>query len=448
MHLREVFATQFQGSDGPVRLRLNEGANPFQVTPAVATAFQRIIRSLLFPVETAAHELEEIALDGTFECGLILQVGKTPVRVRRGVDPSTCKLQLLDESRRFVTRLRGAESVAQGLRKNLDFPDHRLFRAINQLDSEALMTWTNQTDASQEWELPEDDEWDLDFDSPQAPVGDLDDLSVGISVPQKSEVEHAKRAFLQAVQAEALQDRATALEDELDELAAKVDSLKKDNPRLREVKDELSLLDALTQVSEEDWTTLDDPEGQLARLNRQFTLLDKRRQRLAKTPDSADPLHKNLLLIAGLIATVVCTIFALSGTRMRPLALGNVVSLALALAGLLQWFKQHEDIGARRRRELDIVDEQVAAESAFNQYNRRLSETRVRLGVQNAQELRQLTEKREALTAELKALREAQRDSFKRGTGNQLTALVAQKQAELNELNEAREALQAPPESA
>ena len=437
MRVREIFATNLAASAKPVRLRCRKGLNEYAIGAPLSTAILTCVRSLFFPSEVTAADLNEIAGNDRFECGVIFRAVEQDLRIRRGLEPNTIRLQVLDEKGKFADQDRGLDLVRYTLDDILGQSDTRLFDVLNLGDIQRVVGpgSTGLSDAGESWEMS--------GPSGFSDFSDFDDDLVweeesGLTDQQKrkpialspQQISRLRAEYTRATEIEALEGQMRERRAELDAAERELNVITGDDSELAEIRHQLSTMVELDEVSDEEWTFLEKPAKQLNHLERRLNVLGQRLMRLRDKPSHVEPVWRNPIFVAGTGLAVLCTLISIvGGASLRPVALGNTLCLACTLFGVLQFYKERDDQETRGEREATLEQQLLDAEEERDHYEQRLAVLRRKYGVDSADELRERFEKREALTNRERDLLKERRDAYE----NQRYVAVSAKRHRLQE---------------
>ncbi len=437
MRLREIFATNLKASGKPVRLRCRQGFNEFAIPSDLGPALFTCIRSLLFPVGLNPNDIAAVASNDRFECGVVFRTGEQDMRIRRGLKADSVRLQVLDENGRFEDRHRGAEEVQTGLSEIIAVPDSFLFEILN-LGNVAHVFGTKRPRRSQgeSWELSGSN-LDDDLGWEESSLTSSRGRPIRLSPQQSARL---REEYSRAVAIEQLEQRLAKLRKELGEVERDITDITGDDSELATVRHQLSVMVETDEISKQDWETLERPDRQLKGYERRLTILGQRLMKLRDKKHTVEPVWKNLIFLAGAGLAVVCTLVSiLGGPNLRPVAFGNTICFAVTLFGLLQFFKDKEEIGTRGAREDELEQQTLDAEEARDQYEQQLAMVRRKYRVENALELKELLEKRDTLAGRERSLLSARRDAYQDQHYVAVSAKRHRLQEQIDELRGERE---------
>lgn len=454
MRVREIFATHLSLTERPLRVQCKEGLSRIRVDAEQGEVIVRLLGAIFFPKDTKTEDLAALLGGERYECGLVLSVGEQALRVRRGVEPDSIRLQLMDTAGRFQTQYEGEEQVAEALKTYFHLEDPLLFRVFNLGEYGALAELG--ADIAPEAADGDDSEWgDLGWEEETelrvsalgpGPLGASKALGMAMRYgADAGEIARLQTEYRFAREAEVLDGRAAEVRRELVDVQAQLDAL---SPQATEGEELRALRQAVAEkpgsgmIRKRDWQVLSHPEEQLRERERHVAVLSQRVERLIAAPAGARPVWKNPVFGAGLVFTLVCTLVAvLGGPSLRGAALGNVLFLGFSLFGVLVFLRDQDAVFQRGLQLRSAEAELSSNQETLETYQVELAEARSRLMVASAVELRERERQRARLAELEKVVAEARRRAHEDPGYVALAARRHRLQEGLDELVARRESL-------
>ena len=340
-----------------------------------------VIMSLLFPDEVSSTEIARLAGPRHDSAWRVeFDAGGTRFRVARGFAPDSLVLYLFDEATGDFTRdASGAAEVRRRLGDLVKLPAPSVMEALN--------FWVNTHQVQSAGKDPNDESGlvlsdDL-ADADVELVGTEDyfaNLQASDDTATPAEMSDEER---RAVSDEFRKTRTIEfVEDQLKHASAKLERLIDDLGRMVDgtgetarLNRELSSIPQMRELNNEERGMLDDPDRKIADIEQKLFALDEAVDAERKNTAARPPrLHTNPVFLAGIAGTIVLTVLSLTGEPVgRRLALGNVVTLGVALAGVFAWLgglANTDKVGrklqsmTRRREQLVAQDKQLRSRVA------------------------------------------------------------------------------------
>ena len=435
MRVREIFATNLAAASKPVRLRCRKGLNEYAIPVPLGTAILTCVRALFYPLEVSAAELSEIAANDRFECGAIFRAASKDLRIRRGLEPNSIRLQVLDDKGKFADQDRGVEAVRYSLQQALGQSDPRLFDILNLGDVQRVVGTSNRglSEAGESWEMSgpsgfsDFSDFDDDLAWEESDLSDKKRTPISLS-PQQ--IARLRSEYTRAREIEELEEQIRGRRGELDAAERELNVITGDDSELSEIRHQLSTMVDLDEVTDEEWKFLEKPAKQLNHLERRLNVLGQRLMKLRDKSHHVEPVWRNPIFVAGTGLAVLCTLISLiGGEALRPVALGNTLCLACTLFGVLQFYRERDELETRGEREANLEQQLLDAEEERDNYEQRLAVLRRKYNVDTAQELQERFDKREALIKRERDLLNERRDAYE----NQHYVAISAKRHRLQE---------------
>ena len=239
MRLREIFATNLSVSPKPVRLRCRQGLNEFALPAELGPPLIMCVRALLYPHDVEPVELEEVAGNDRFECGMVLHAGEEDFRVRRGLSPQSMRLQIVDERGRFEDLAKGLEEVSRLLSMKVGLPPGMTFEVFNLGNVAKLFTGAVSSLAAESWDVKESGLEDFSWEE-----SGLDDKGIHLNPAQ---ITRLREEYTRAVELEAVDSRIDKLTFEIRDVDGELAVITGDDTELGDIRHRLTQM-GLTQM--------------------------------------------------------------------------------------------------------------------------------------------------------------------------------------------------------
>ncbi len=448
MIIRSISLKNVGGSDRPASFNVNEGTTFVTLDPQQAVAVPAALMTLLYPDEVSSSDLARLSgprADSAWRAEFL--VGAQAIRLSRGFAPSSVMLEIFDEDEREWKRdCTGSGDVRNRLTSIVKLPPPTVMEAVN--------LWINTCP-----ERAGDDDADSGFAISRFEMetsdkvelvatddyfGNLMQSDADAPVPLGDEERRVLAdEFRRARTIEFIEDQIREVEGKLEaafnELGASVD----ETGETTRIERELSQIPDLRDLTAEERKVFADPDHDLAELERRAAALD---DELVKVDNAqagpVGPLWKNLAFVIGILATFAITTLSVVGdAEIRRLALANLITLGVALAGFLTHVNELEHGGRTSRRAESTMRRRENLESDRKRFRAVLDALREELPVRDLTEYDRAVGRRDQLRATLDRLAAEHEVAFESSEYRRLAARKERIEQNLKAHRDARQRL-------